>query len=206
MALRAGIDPGRIHMHGNNKTAVELSYAVDSGVGHVICDSLAEIERLDAICAAGGRRQEVLIRITPGVRPSTHENVQTGQLDSKFGLGLADGLAAAGIEAVLSSSSLDLVGLHAHIGSQIFELEPYVRTIEALAELADPSWCRLRERRRRPRDRLHRGRRAALGRRATPRSRSRACAACSATRRGSSSSRDARWSATRGSPRTPSAR
>ena len=85
----------------------------------------------------------MLIRITPGVRPSTHENVQTGQLDSKFGLGIADGLAAAGIAAVLSSSSLDLVGLHAHIGSQIFELEPYVRTIEALAELADPSWCRL---------------------------------------------------------------
>ena len=109
----------------------------------MICDSLAEIERLDAICAAAGRRQDVLIRVTPGVRAETHSYVQTGQLDSKFGLGLADGLAARAVEAVRDSRALSLVGLHAHIGSQIFELEPYVRAIEALAELADPEWCRL---------------------------------------------------------------
>jgi diaminopimelate decarboxylase len=143
MALRAGFDPARIHMHGNNKSDAELRFAVESGVGHVICDSLAEIERLDAICAELEARQRTLIRITPGVKAETHSYVQTGQLDSKFGLGLADGLAALAVDAVLGSNRLELVGLHAHIGSQIFELEPYVGAIEALAELADPAWCRM---------------------------------------------------------------
>ena len=143
MALRAGFDPGRVHVHGNNKSDAELHRAVAAGVGHVICDSLEEIDRLDAICAEAGTRQRVLIRITPGVRAETHAHVQTGQLDSKFGLGLADGLAAGAVDAVLASKRLDLAGLHAHIGSQIFELEPYVRAIEALGELADPSWCRM---------------------------------------------------------------
>ncbi|MGH2800387.1 MAG: diaminopimelate decarboxylase [Thermoleophilaceae bacterium] len=143
MALRAGFDPARIHMHGNNKSEPELRYAVDAGVGHVICDSLAEIGLLDRICGEAGRVQEVLIRVTPGVRADTHSYVQTGQLDSKFGLGLGDGLAARAVAAVRSSRNLRLVGLHAHIGSQIFELEPYMRAIEALAELADPAWCRL---------------------------------------------------------------
>jgi diaminopimelate decarboxylase len=143
MALRAGFGPDRIHMHGNNKTEAELRYAVEACVGHVICDSLAEIERLDAICASAGHVQDVLIRVTPGVKADTHSYIQTGQLDSKFGLGLTDGLAARAVEAVRAASSLRLVGLHAHIGSQIFELEPYVRAIEALAGLADPEWCRL---------------------------------------------------------------
>ena len=142
-ALGAGIDPARIHLHGNNKSDAELQRAVEVGVGHVICDSLAEIARLDAICAGAGARQRVLIRVTPGIKADTHTYVQTGQLDSKFGFGLADGLAADGVEAALAAANLDLVGLHAHIGSQIFELEPYVRTIEALGALADPEWCEL---------------------------------------------------------------
>jgi len=142
-ALRAGFAPDRIHMHGNNKSATELRMAVEAEVGHVICDSLTEIERLDAIAGAAGRRQRVLIRVTPGVKADTHTYVQTGQLDSKFGLGLADGLAREAVWAVRACRNLELVGLHAHIGSQIFELEPYVRAIEALAELAEPEWCRL---------------------------------------------------------------
>ncbi len=84
----------------------------------------------------------MLIRVTPGIKPSTHDYVQTGQLDSKFGFGLEDGLAARAIERVLASDVLDLVGLHAHIGSQIFELEPYKLAIRALGELAG-DWCRL---------------------------------------------------------------
>ncbi|HXV51616.1 MAG TPA: diaminopimelate decarboxylase [Solirubrobacterales bacterium] len=143
IALAAGFDPARIHMHGNNKSDRELRRAVEAGVGHVICDSLGEIERLDAICAEAGRRQAVLIRVTPAVEANTHTHIRTGQLDSKFGLGLAGGLAAAGIEAALAADRLELVGLHAHIGSQILELEPYARAIEALGELADPSWCRI---------------------------------------------------------------
>jgi diaminopimelate decarboxylase len=142
MALRAGFDRARIYLHGNNKTETELREAVASGVGHVICDSLGEIERLDALLE---RPQDVLIRVTPGIKPSTHSYVQTGQLDSKFGFGLEDGLAAAAIAAVRGSRNLRLVGLHAHIGSQIFELESYVKAIEALSRLtADgDGWCRI---------------------------------------------------------------
>jgi diaminopimelate decarboxylase len=139
IALGAGFDPARIHMHGNNKTEAELRLAMEAGVGHVICDSFDEIARLDALLE---RPQEVLIRVTPGIKAETHSYIQTGQLDSKFGFGLEDGLAARGIEAIRASRNLRLAGLHAHIGSQIFELEPYVKTIEALAELADEE-CRL---------------------------------------------------------------
>ena len=143
MALAAGIEPERIHLHGNNKSAAELRYAVEARVGHVICDSFGEIERLDAICTEAGRTQDVLIRVTPGIKADTHSYIQTGQLDSKFGFGLEDGLAAGAVERVRGAEGLRLVGLHAHIGSQIFELEPYAHAIEALAGLADPEWCRM---------------------------------------------------------------
>ena len=83
------------------------------------------------------RPQQVMIRVTPGIKAKTHSFIQTGQLDSKFGFGLEDGLALRGIEAIRGSTNLRLTGLHAHIGSQIFELEPYSKTIEALARLAD---------------------------------------------------------------------
>jgi diaminopimelate decarboxylase len=131
LALAAGYDPALIHLHGNNKTEAELRYAFDAGVGHLILDSFDEIERAEALL---DRPQRVLIRITPGIEARTHDYVQTGQVDSKFGFGLADGLAERAVEQVRASSHLDLVGLHAHIGSQIFELEPYVRAIEVLGE------------------------------------------------------------------------
>ncbi len=141
MALHAGLDPARIYMHGNNKTEAELRYAVDARVGHLIVDSFGEIARLDAVL---DRPQDVLIRVTPGILPTTHSYVQTGGLDSKFGFGLEDGLAARAIAEVRSSRHLRLAGLHAHIGSQIFELEPYAAAIEALAELVDGDWeCRI---------------------------------------------------------------
>src|SRR5436190_22501521 len=128
MALRAGFDPARIHMHGNNKTDAEIRYAGEAEVGHLILDSFDEIERCERILDAP---QDVLIRVTPGVKPTTHEFVATGGLDSKFGFGLDDGLAAWAIERVQASEQLELVGLHAHIGSQIFELEPYTLAIRA---------------------------------------------------------------------------
>ena len=139
MALAAGFDPARIHLHGNNKSDEEIRLAQRSGVGHLILDSFDEIDRCERVLDG---RQDVLIRVTPGVKPSTHDYVQTGQIDSKFGFGLADGLAAAAVERVLASPTLRLVGLHAHIGSQIFELEPYTVAIRALGELAG-DWCRL---------------------------------------------------------------
>jgi diaminopimelate decarboxylase len=131
MALAGGFAPERIHFHGNNKSEAELRYAIESGVGQVIVDSFDEIERLDALL---DRPQRVLIRITPGIRASTHSFVQTGQEDSKFGFGLADGLAERAVEAVRGARNLELVGLHAHIGSQIFELEPFTAAIEVLAD------------------------------------------------------------------------
>jgi diaminopimelate decarboxylase len=134
MALAAGFDPGRIHLHGNNKTEAELRYAFESGVGHLILDSFDEIELADRLL---DRPQKALIRVTPGIKPSTHDYVQTGQLDSKFGFGLADRLAERAVERVRESSHLELVGLHAHIGSQIFELEPYVKAIEVIADFCD---------------------------------------------------------------------
>jgi diaminopimelate decarboxylase len=139
LALKAGFDPQRIFMHGNNKTETELQLAFEAGIGYLVLDSFAEIERAERLAA---RTQDVLIRVTPGIKPSTHSYVQTGQIDSKFGFGLEDGLAAEAVRRVRASRRLNLVGIHAHIGSQIFELEPYVRTIELLAGFIDFD-CRL---------------------------------------------------------------
>lgn len=131
MALAGGFAPERIHMHGNNKTEAELGYAFESGIGHLIVDSFDEIERADGLL---DRPQRVLLRITPGIVASTHSYIQTGQEDSKFGFGLADGLAERAVAAVRASKHLELVGLHAHIGSQIYELEPFTAAIEVLAD------------------------------------------------------------------------
>jgi diaminopimelate decarboxylase len=139
MALLAGFDPARIHMHGNNKSDEEILFAARSGVGHLILDSFDEIDRCERLLE---QPQDVLVRVTPGIKPSTHTYVQTGQLDSKFGFGLEDGLAARAIERVLASDVLNLTGLHAHIGSQIFELEPYMLAIQAIGELAG-DWCKI---------------------------------------------------------------
>jgi diaminopimelate decarboxylase len=139
MALRAGFEPDRIHMHGNNKSDEEILFAARAGIRHLILDSFDEIERCERIL---DEPQRVLIRVTPGIKPSTHDYITTGQLDSKFGFGLEDGLAARAVERVRASDKLELVGLHAHIGSQIFELEPYTLAIQALGELAG-DWCQV---------------------------------------------------------------
>ena len=118
-------------MHGNNKSADELRMAFDHGVGCIVVDSLDEIALADALL---DRDQEVLIRLTPGIKPSTHSSIQTGQLDSKFGFGIEDGPAAAGGRGGRAPpGTCSLAGFHAHIGSQILELEPYERAIEVLA-------------------------------------------------------------------------
>ena len=140
IALAAGFDPSRIHMHGNNKSDEEILMAARAGIGHLILDSFDEIERAERLLDAP---MKVLIRVTPGVKPSTHDFITTGQLDSKFGFGAGDASGAArAIERVLASDKLELVGLHAHIGSQIFELEPYRLAIAALGELAG-DWCKV---------------------------------------------------------------
>jgi diaminopimelate decarboxylase len=137
LALRGGVPPARIFMHGNNKTRAELELALEAGIGYLVLDSFREIELVEELLAGTGRRQAVLIRLTPGIKPSTHSYIQTGQLDSKFGFGLEDGLAAEAVRVVHASERLELVGIHAHIGSQIFELEPYAKTIRLLADFVD---------------------------------------------------------------------
>jgi diaminopimelate decarboxylase len=128
LALAAGFDPGRIYMHGNNKTPRELDYALDSRVGHIVVDSFDEIERLR------GRGPRAMLRVTPGIRPSTHSYIQTGQEDSKFGFGLDD--VPRAVEAC-HDAGLDLRGLHAHIGSQVFELEAFERLAEVLGGMGE---------------------------------------------------------------------
>jgi diaminopimelate decarboxylase len=125
VAVRAAFPPERLLFHGNNKSRDELARAVAYGVGRIVVDSFEEIVRLAGVAAEAGVVQDVLIRVTPGVEAHTHEYVQTGQEDQKFGFSLASGAAAKAAGTVALSASLRLVGLHAHIGSQIFETQGF---------------------------------------------------------------------------------
>jgi diaminopimelate decarboxylase len=128
LALRGGFSPERIYMHGNNKSEAELVQAIEHGVGHIVVDSFDELDRLERIAPG----QRILLRVTPGITPSTHSYVSTGQVDSKFGFGMDDVP-----RAVERLHNLDLVGLHAHLGSQIFDLEPFERLAEVLTAIGD---------------------------------------------------------------------
>jgi diaminopimelate decarboxylase len=122
VALNANFPPGRIALHGNNKSIAELSTAVRVGVGHVVLDSVTEIDRLEAIAGAEGALQDVLVRVTVGVEAHTHEFISTAHEDQKFGLSLASGAAMDAVRRVFAADHLRLVGLHSHIGSQIFDV------------------------------------------------------------------------------------
>src|SRR3954466_12946022 len=128
LALAGGVPAERIHMHGNNKTRAELDYALSAGVGHIVVDSFDEVERLR------GSGARVLLRVTPGIKPSTHSYIQTGQEDSKFGFGLDD--VPRAVNAV-AGAGWELDGLHAHIGSQVFDLEAFERLAEVLSGIGD---------------------------------------------------------------------
>ena len=133
-ALSAWFPPEEIFLHGNANTRDELHWAVRNEVGYVVLDSLAELEVLDRVAGEAGRRQPVLLRVTPGVEAHTHEFIQTGKQDSKFGFCLADGVALDGVRRALEAPNLKLEGLHCHIGSQILALEPYRKTIAIMAD------------------------------------------------------------------------
>jgi diaminopimelate decarboxylase len=127
LALRGGFAPEKIYFHGNNKSRSEIAYAQEAGVGHIVIDSFHEIELIEA-------PQRVMLRVTPGIKPTTHDYIATGQVDSKFGFGLDD--VPRAVEAV-AARGLELVGLHAHLGSQIFDLGPYEKLAEVLTEMGD---------------------------------------------------------------------
>ncbi len=136
LALSAGFDPRRTYLHGNAKSGAELREALLAGVGHVVLDSLHELDRLGEIAGEmNDRRQEVLIRVNPDVSGDTHDKISTGQADSKFGFSIAQ--AGEAIDLLSDHPSLELVGLHAHIGSQLFELEPFRAAVRALASLGE---------------------------------------------------------------------
>ena len=139
VALHAGVPPERIVFHGNNKSTAEIEVALGHGVGRIVLDSWDEIDRIEALVESGAAAPSVLLRINPGIEAHTHEYLQTGVTDSKFGFPLADGLAQAAIDRVRSSTSMEFVGVHAHIGSQVFDVSSYGKAIEALASFVNDS-------------------------------------------------------------------
>ena len=138
VALHAGVPAERLVLHGNNKSANEIAAALDAGVGRIVVDSFVEIDRIAALVAAGASRPSVLVRVTPGIEAHTHEYLRTGIADSKFGFGLASGDAAAAVERVEVADAMDLVGIHAHIGSQVFDADSFRKAIETLAPFVAP--------------------------------------------------------------------
>jgi len=121
VALRAGFDPARIGYHGNNKSAADLRRAVEAGVGRIIVDSFTEIERLVTVTSELGREAAVMVRVTAGVEAHTHEYIATAHEDQKFGFSIAEGDALEAIGRIAEADGLELLGLHSHIGSQIFD-------------------------------------------------------------------------------------
>lgn len=138
VALAGGIDPKKIEVHGNNKSVAEIERAVQVGVKTIVIDSLFEIERVAAAATKYRVRQAVMLRLTPGVEAHTHESISTAHEDVKFGFSIASGAAAVAVTEVLSHTSLELLGFHCHVGSQIFGTDSFelaaTRIIAFMAE------------------------------------------------------------------------
>jgi diaminopimelate decarboxylase len=137
-ALAAGVPARSCVMHGNNKSRAELFMAIDEGVDHIVVDSFDELDRLDTLHSDGANVPDVLLRITPGVLAHTHEFISTGQDDSKFGFNLDNGDALRAVERARRSASVNLVGLHCHIGSNVFAVSSFGKSAEVMAEFAAP--------------------------------------------------------------------
>lgn len=127
-ALKAEFNPENIYFHGNNKTVAEIEFAMENNVGRFVVDNLNELERIDKI----SKKQKILFRIKPGVDAHTHDFIKTGQIDSKFGFAIENGEAIEIIKKSKEFSNVEYVGVHCHIGSQIFELEPFVETADIM--------------------------------------------------------------------------
>ncbi len=138
IARKADVPGERIVMHGNNKSFEELNMAIKEGVGRIVVDSFNELDRLEELCADLNTSTKVLLRVTPGVEAHTHEFVSTGQEDSKFGFTVRSGIAEEAVQRARSCKNLELLGLHAHIGSQVFDVRPFAKAVGVLAEFAAP--------------------------------------------------------------------
>ncbi|WP_414054935.1 diaminopimelate decarboxylase [Macrococcus equi] len=139
-ALTAQFNPERIHFHGNNKTTHEIQYAIEVGVEYFVIDALDEIERINRIAKQHNKSVKAVLRVNPGVEAHTHEFIQTGQEDSKFGLSIRHGLALNGIKQIDDASNIDFYGIHFHIGSQIFESTGTIETIQIVIK-----WLKLNQ-------------------------------------------------------------
>ena len=131
-ALSVGFPAEKLCFHGNNKTDHELSYALENGVGRIIVDNIYELERLDRLAEKTGRTANIMYRIKPGIDAHTHNFIMTGQIDSKFGFALETGEAYEAVKKAIECSHINLVGLHCHIGSQIFDIDPFVKAAEVM--------------------------------------------------------------------------
>lgn len=137
IALKTWFPPEHIYLHGNANNRDELKRAIRSQVGYIVADSLDELSVANELAGEQGINQPVLLRITPGIEAHTHDFIQTGKQDSKFGFCLADGKADEAVSLALDCSNLELVGFHCHIGSQIFSMDPYRKAIGLLADFMD---------------------------------------------------------------------
>ena len=124
-AVEACFPTERIYFHGNNKTPSELRFALEHNVGRIVVDNIFELENIDRLAAQLGKRVKVLLRIKPGIDAHTHDFIRTGQIDSKFGFALETDEAMEAVKKALSFAEIELVGLHCHIGSQIFDIDPF---------------------------------------------------------------------------------
>ena len=131
-AFSVGFPPEKLCFHGNNKTDHELSYALENGVGRIIVDNIYELERLNRLAEKTGRTANIMYRIKPGIDAHTHNFIMTGQIDSKFGFALETGEAYEAVKKAIECSHINLVGLHCHIGSQIFDIDPFVKAAEVM--------------------------------------------------------------------------
>ncbi|MBQ8643028.1 MAG: diaminopimelate decarboxylase [Clostridia bacterium] len=131
-ANAAGFPMEKVFFHGNNKTDADLRYALELGVGHIVVDGLDELQALNAIAADMGRKATVLLRITPGIDPHTHQKIITGNVDSKFGMAILTGQAMEFVKAALAADNIVLDGFHCHVGSQIFDISPFREAAEIM--------------------------------------------------------------------------
>lgn len=138
IALSAGVPADRIVLHGNNKGLDELDMALSVGVGRIVVDSFDELDRIEALVAAGAAAPKILLRVTPGVKAETHDFISTGQNDSKFGFGVESGAAAAAVDRARASDAVELVGIHNHIGSQVFRVESMAQALDVVARFSIP--------------------------------------------------------------------
>ncbi|CAM4503200.1 diaminopimelate decarboxylase [Paenibacillus endophyticus] len=135
-AMQAGFPAERIHFHGNNKTPEEINMALDAGIGCFVVDNFMELQLLNALAGDKGKKVNILLRITPGVEAHTHDYISTGQQDSKFGFDLGNGAAKQAIQEALALPNLIILGVHSHIGSQIFEVEGFRMAVDKVADFA----------------------------------------------------------------------